>query len=87
MKIPNLPHEKPIDEHGQWTAAWSLWFQQLMGCLQTCLSDQGLQLPLQPTSIINQLNKPNNSGSLIYDSSTQQFKGNLNGTFKVFQLD
>lgn len=87
MKIPNLPHEKPINEHGQWTAAWSLWLQQLISALQKQLSDQGLQLPLQPTSIITQLNKPNNTGTLIYDSDTQQFKGNRNGIFKVFQLD
>ena len=87
MKIPNLPHEKPIDDNGQWTVAWSLWMQQLTYCLQNNLSDQGLRLPLQPTSIITQLNKPTNSGALIYDSDTQQFKGNLNGSFKVFQLD
>ena len=87
MKIPNLPHEKPIDDHGQWTAAWSLWLQELNGILQKQLSDQGFQLPLKPTSIITQLNKPNNTGTLIYDSDTQQFKGNVNGTFKVFQLD
>lgn len=87
MKIPNLPHEKPIDDNGQWTAAWSLWLQELNGILQKQLSDQGFQLPLKPTSIITQLNKPNNTGTLIYDSDTQQFKGNVNGTFKVFQLD
>lgn len=87
MKIPNLPHEKPINDNGQWTAAWSLWFQQLTCSLQTNLSEQGFQLPLQPTSIITQLNKPHNTGTLIYDADTQQFKGNLNGRFKVFQLD
>ena len=42
MNIPNLPHEKPIDEHGQWTAAWSLWFQQLISVLQKQLSEQEL---------------------------------------------
>lgn len=87
MKIPNLPHEKPIDDDGQWTAAWSLWLQELNGILQKQLSDQGLRIPQQTTNIITQLNKTNNTGSIIYDSDTQQFKGNVNGTFKVFQLD
>lgn len=87
MKIPNLPHEKPIDDKGQWTASWSLWMQQLISVLQQQLSTQGLHLPQQSTHIIAQLSKPNNTGTLIYDSDTQQFKGNVNGTFKVFQLD
>jgi hypothetical protein len=87
MKIPNLPNEKPIDEKGQWTASWSLWLQQFVGMLQKQLSDQGLCVPQQPTTIITQLNKSNNTGTLIYDSETQQFKGNVNGAFKVFQLD
>ncbi len=87
MNIPTLPHEKPIDKSGQWTASWLLWFQQLTSLLQTNLSDQGFQLPLKPTEIITQLNKETNTGTLIYDSSTQQFKGNVNGTFKVFTLN
>ena len=87
MKIPNLPHEKPINEQGQWNSAWSLWLQQLTTLLQTHLSDEGFQLPLKPTSIITQLDQLNKTGSLIYDASTQQFKGNINGHFKTFQLD
>jgi hypothetical protein len=87
MKIPNLPHEKPINEQGQWASAWSLWLQQLTSLLQTQLSDEGFQLPLKPTSIITQLNQPNKTGALIYDVNTQQFKGNIDGYFKVFRLD
>jgi hypothetical protein len=87
MKIPNLPHEKPINEQGQWTSAWSLWLQQITTLLQTHLSDEGFQLPLKPTSIITQLNQPNKTGALIYDVTTQQFKGNVDGHFKIFQLD
>ena len=87
MKIPNLPHEEPINEQGQWTSAWSLWLQQITTLLQTHLSDEGFQLPLKPTSIITQLDQRNKAGSLIYDASTQQFKGNVNGHFKIFLLD
>ena len=87
MKIPNLPNEKPINEQGQWTSAWSLWLQQLTSLLQTQLSEEGFQLPLKPTSIISQLNQSNKTGALIYDTTTQQFKGNVDGYFKVFQLD
>ena len=61
--------------------------KQLNRILQKQLSDQGLRIPQQSTNIITQLNKTNNTGSIIYDSDTQQFKGNVNGTFKVFQLD
>ena len=86
MNIPILPHEKPIDDNGQWTASWLLWFQQLTRLLQTHLSDQGFQLPLKPTEIITHLSKESNAGTLIYDSSTQQFKGNVKGTFKVFTM-
>lgn len=86
MNIPILPHEKPIDDNGQWTAAWNLWFQQLISVLQQQLSNEGFQLPLKPTNMITQLNKPMNTGKLIYDSETQEFKGNVHGTFKVFNL-
>jgi hypothetical protein len=41
MNIPSLPHEKPIDSNGQWTASWSLWLQELIAVLQKKLSDQG----------------------------------------------
>lgn len=44
MNIPNLPHEKPIDSHGQWTAAWSLWFQELITVLQKKLSNKEFPL-------------------------------------------
>lgn len=87
MKIPNLPQEKPINEQGQWAAAWSLWLQQVTSLLQAHLSDEGFQLPLKLTSIITQLNQANKTGTLIYDANTQQFKGNVKGQFKVIQLD
>ena len=86
MNIPLLPHEKPIDENGQWTASWLLWFQQLVTVLQKTVSNQGLRVPSLPTEIIKQLNISSNTSVIVYDSDTKQFKGNADGTFKVFPL-
>lgn len=86
MNIPILPHENPIDDNGQWTASWLLWLQQLVAVLQKTISDHGLRVPPLSTEIIKQLNKPSNASVILYDSDTKQFKGNADGTFKVFPL-
>ena len=84
--IPNLPTTKLVQEDGNPHPAWQQWFQQLVAVMQNNLSPNGFTLPQQPTTTITLLNTPASKGVVIYDETTDQFKGNVAGTFKVFTL-
>lgn len=85
MKIPNLIHEKIIDEHGRLHPAWRDVLEQLFTQLQLNLSNEGYVVPQQPTTNITKLNTSKSIGALLYDSTTNELKVNLNGTFKTIQ--
>jgi hypothetical protein len=85
--FPDLPRDDQIsDEHGMLTASWKLYFQQLTMALQTNLKPEGYVVPPKPTSDIIQLIQTASNNNIIYDSTTNEFKGNVNGTWKVFTL-
>lgn len=94
MNIPNFQNTPIVSSGGNLSDAWSLILQQLITALQKNLSDEGYQVPQQPTATIAKLQtqfnaSPNPSvyfGDLIYDSTTNQLKVNINGTFKVVQV-
>ena len=85
--FPDLPRdEQVIDEKGNLTAPYRLFFQQLVMALQTNFKPEGYVIPPKPTSDIIQLIAAASNNNIIYDSTTNQFKGNVNGTWKVFTL-
>lgn len=84
--IPNLPTVTPVQKDGSFHPSWQQWLQQLVAVLQNNLSPQGFKLPQQPTTTIATLNTPESKAVIIYDETTDQFKGNVAGTFKVFTL-
>jgi len=94
MIIPNFEYTKLVDENGYLTPQWQSIFQQLITALQTNLSDEGFLPPQQPTTNIatlqtrfNASSAPSNYfGDLIYDSTTDELKVNIAGTFKVVQV-
>jgi hypothetical protein len=86
MSIPNFDLENISDSSGKLTPQAKLLFDQIITLLQNILSDQGIAIPKQPTSTINQFDKVQTIGTIVYDSSTNQYKGNINGTYKVFTL-
>ncbi len=94
MNIPNFQNIKFIDEKGYLTNEWALILQQLFTALQTSLSNEGYQLPQQPTTTITSLQTrfaaaPSPSayyGDLLYDTTTNQFKVNIAGTFRIVQV-
>lgn len=85
--FPDLPRDKIIaDKDGMITPAWDLYFQQLTMALQTNFKPEGYVVPPKPTSDIIQLIQEASHNNIIYDNTTNQFKGNVNGTWKVFTL-
>lgn len=85
--FPDLPREqKLIDANGSLTPAWYLYFQQLTMALQTNLKPEGFVIPEKPTSDITNLSNTTSKSNIIYDSTSNEFKGFVNGAWKVFTL-
>jgi len=86
MNIPSYINQSPVDENGNWTPEWANLMTQLLSLLQTNLSDEGYVLPQQDTANIAKLTGAQSTGAILYDSSTNEIKGNLGGTWKTFTL-
>lgn len=78
MNIPNPPIKEFSDVHPIIGNFISILIKQM----KLNLSDEGLNIPNQPTTAIDQLtNTPN--GSVIYDETTHEAKIKVNGTYKT----
>jgi len=86
--FPDLPRNQPfLNENGTINDYWMLFFDNLNMALQRVLSVEGFQMPQQTTSDISvYLTGTTFTGSILYDSTSNQFKGNIAGTWKVFTL-
>jgi hypothetical protein len=82
--IPFVPTAPLLHEDGKnLHQDWHLFFSQLVGALQKVLSNEGTLLPQQTTDNINLLTANKSIGALIYDSTTDEAKVNLNGAWKT----
>jgi hypothetical protein len=86
MIIPNLPATKWVNEKGHLLPEIHGVLSQLTTQLQQFLSNEGYVVPQQPTTKITALNTTRSIGALLYDSTTNELKVNINGTFKVVQV-
>jgi hypothetical protein len=90
--IPDVPRDpQAVDKNGEFTASWSLFFDQLITSLQINLKPEGFAIPQQPTSNISLLVNQQSLANIIYDSTTNSFKGNVltapdTYTWKTFNL-
>lgn len=85
--FPDLPRDKQVvDKTGSMTPAWDLFFQQLVMALQTNFKPEGIVIPPQIISNINLLTNSTSNNNILYDSTNNLFKGNVNGTWKTFTL-
>ena len=85
--FPDLPRSSQlVESNGEITADWKLYFQQLTMALQTNFKPEGIVVPPKPTTDINQLTNDTSDNNIIYESTTNEFKGNVNGTWKVFTV-
>lgn len=88
MNIPSMPIDKFLDDKGEMSEIWYAFFQQLLQLMQQNLSNEGIIIPQQPTTNIVLLTDPSKTpnGTVIYDSTTDNFKGRQGGVFKIFTL-
>lgn len=87
MKIPILDKGNIVNQGGELTPEWKSILGGLFSSLQENLSDEGHLIPHQNTADISFLfNDADKSGGMLYDSVTHQFKGNVNGVPKIFQV-
>jgi hypothetical protein len=94
MNIPNFENVAVTTSGSLLSEVWTLILQQLITELQNNLSNEGYLVPQQPTTTIAMLQaqyalSPVPSvyyGNLLYDSTTDQLKVNIAGTFKVVQV-
>lgn len=88
MNLPDYLNTPPIDpETGKWTKSWGLVMSQLLSELGADLNAEGFKMPSLPTTDINKLTDASKSTSrIVYDETTNQFKGNIDGTWKTFDM-
>jgi hypothetical protein len=85
--FPDLPRNaKLVDEQGNITSDWSLFFSQLSQALQINFKNEGIVVPPLSAANIALLIGLTSNNNIIYDSTNSQFKGNINGTWKTFTL-
>ena len=91
MIIPNFENTQMVDRSGNLTTNWQNILQALFTALQGGVSNEGFNIPQQTTANITKLQtqfaaSPNPAdyfGVMLYDSTTDQLKVNIAGTFKV----
>lgn len=87
MLIPNYPNTAMTDGNGNITPDWQNTLTQLLTQLQLNLSNEGYKLPQLNSDQIDGLTDSSKSmGNMVYDSTTNEFKVNINGTWRVVQV-
>ena len=79
MKTFPLPHDaKLIDEDGFMHTRWRDYFSHFHQQFGEIINDDGHVIPSQPTTTIAKI-PTNKVGNLVYDSTTNTLKANING--------
>ena len=90
--IPDLPRNPQVVNHeGLLNPEWKLFFDQLILGLQTNLKPEGFVIPQQTAANIALLTSNASLANIIYDSTNNLFKGNVQTapntfTWKTFTL-
>lgn len=77
MNIPSVPNERMVDQNGEITVNWRIFFTQFIGELQRNASNEGVLAPFQAQADIPILNDESRLGGLIYDTDAQATRTNL----------
>ncbi len=88
--FPDMPRDTTIvDQNGDLTSHWRLFFEQTVQALQTNLKPEGTVIPQHTTANIALLTNINSKANIIYNSDTNSLMGNIEGppgtyTWKTF---
>ena len=84
MNIPNFVNAPIADKDGNLTVEWANLLQQLLTELQLNAGAEGLKPSPLPTVDINALVDADlSTGAMVYDTTTNELKVNINGTWRV----
>lgn len=76
--FPDLPRDlKIINEEGEMTSTWHLYFEQLTSALQAILKPEGSVMPQVTAANIALLTGTLSVANIVYDSTNNLFKGNV----------
>lgn len=85
--FPDFPSNvKLVDENGYMSKDFQLFFDQLILALQTNFKPEGFVIPQEIASDIVLLTGTQSFANIVYDSTNNEFKGNINGTWMTFTL-
>jgi hypothetical protein len=97
--FPDLPREQPlVGKDGLINPYWALFFDNLVLALQNNFNPEGILVPMQTAANIVLLaagtapSPPTGAAirtsiaNILYDSTNDEFKGNIAGTWKTFTL-
>jgi hypothetical protein len=97
--FPDLPREQPlVGKDGLMNPYWALFFDNLVLALQNNFNPEGILVPQQTAANIALLatgmapsppdgnNIRTSNMNILYDSTNNEFKGNIAGTWKTFTL-
>lgn len=83
--IPDLPRTPiALNKDGTFVPEWKLFFDQLIQALQTNFKAEGTVLPQQSASNIALLTGSASKANILYDSTNDVFKGNVQTAPNVF---
>lgn len=83
MTITSVIHDKLVDENNFMSSAWFNMFTQWQLFLQNQLADSGYVLPQLTNAEIALLDLTKNIGAILYNTDTNTFMVNINGTLKT----
>lgn len=86
--IPDMPRDSQVvDQNGQLTSHWRLYFDQLTQSLQRIVSNEGMIMPPLTTTSITALTGAQSLGAIVFNTTTGEFQGNIaTNTWKTFTL-
>jgi len=94
--FPDLPTQhKFLNEDGTVNAYWLFYFENLTAALQSNFKPEGIVIPQKTaTEIADLIGTPTegstaasvSNANIVYDSTNNAFKGNVNGTWKTFTV-
>ena len=84
MNIPNIPNisDALTSDGKQMHPAWYNFFQHLITQMQNNLSQEGIGIPSQKQTNINQLQSNLQTPSIIHNADTNKYLLNENGVYK-----
>lgn len=83
--VPDIPRGIPIvTESGDMHDLWKLYFDQLSAALTTLFKPEGYVIPPQSATNIANLTGNPSFNNIIYDSTNNVFKGNIQGIWYTF---